>query len=90
MLCEPTSTTYLLSLIVHNNSYLQKHCDKAQHSLAVGTPDGLPHRYVENRRKAQLAHHVMLYRPYPGGVASRLATVIYVVMVLYDNSHSPN
>ena len=32
-------------------------------------------------------------RPYPGGVASRLATVTYVVMVmpiLYDNSLSPN
>ena len=33
------------------------------------------------------------YRPYSGGVASRLATAIYVAMVtpiLYDNSYSPN
>ena len=32
-------------------------------------------------------------RPYSGGVASRLATAIYVSMVtpiLYDNSYSPN
>ena len=35
----------------------------------------------------------MLYRGYAVGVASRLATVIYVAMVmpiLYDNSYSPN
>ena len=34
-----------------------------------------------------------LYRPYAGGVASRLAAAIYVAMVtpiLYDNSYSPN
>ena len=33
------------------------------------------------------------YRPYAGGVASRLATAIYVAMVtpiLYDSSYSPN
>ena len=33
------------------------------------------------------------YRPYAVGVASRLATAIYVAMVtpiLYDNSYSPN
>ena len=33
------------------------------------------------------------YRPYAGGVASRLANAIYVAMVtpiLYDNSYSPN
>ena len=33
------------------------------------------------------------YRPYAGGVASRLATAIYVAMVtpiLYDNFYSPN
>ena len=32
-------------------------------------------------------------RPFSGGVASRLATAIYVAMVtpiLYDNSYSPN
>ena len=34
-----------------------------------------------------------VYRPFSGGVASWLATVIYVAMVtpiLYDNSCSPN
>ena len=33
-----------------------------------------------------------IYRPFSGGVASRLATPIYVAMVtpiLYDNSYSP-
>ena len=33
-----------------------------------------------------------LYRPYAGGVASRLAPPLYVAIVtqiLYDNSHSP-
>ena len=34
------------------------------------------------------------YKPYPGSVASRLATVIYVssmvMSILYDNSYSPN
>ena len=33
------------------------------------------------------------YRPYPGGVASRLVTDIYVAMVmavLYDISYNPN
>ena len=33
------------------------------------------------------------YRPYPGGVASRLVTDIYVTMVmpvLYDISYNPN
>ena len=32
-------------------------------------------------------------RPYPGGVASRLATIIYVAMImpiLCDNLYSPN
>ena len=35
----------------------------------------------------------MMYRPFSGGVASRLATASYVAMVtpiLYDNSYSPN
>ena len=35
----------------------------------------------------------LLYRPYPGGVASRLPTIVYVAMImpiLYDNSYSPN
>ena len=37
-------------------------------------------------------HPVEIYRPYAGGVASRLATAIYVAMVtpiLYDTSYSP-
>ena len=36
---------------------------------------------------------LLVYRPYAGGMASRLATAIYVAMVtpiLYDNSYSPN
>ena len=47
-----------------------------------------------------LLHHssqrsvtLSLYRPYPGGVTSKLATLIYVATVmpiLYDNSYSPN
>ena len=38
-------------------------------------------------------HKENMYRGYAVGVASRLATVIYVAMVmpiLYDNSYSPN
>ena len=40
-----------------------------------------------------LPDSVFSYRPFSGGVASRLATAIYVAMVtpiLYDNSCSPN
>ena len=40
-----------------------------------------------------ISHLFGAYRPYAGGVASRLATAVYVAMVtpiLYDNSYSPN
>ena len=42
----------------------------------------------------QIGYHFNgVNRPCPGGMASRLATIIYVAMVmpiLYDNSYSPN
>ena len=41
----------------------------------------------------RLCRKILLYRPFYVGVASRLATDIYVAMVtpiLYDNSHSLN
>ena len=38
-------------------------------------------------------YKAVVYRPFSGSVASRLATAIYVAMVtpiLYDNSYVPN
>ena len=58
--------------------------------IVKGTDNRLPSRSVSILRSSHIS---VLNRGYAVGVASRLATVIYVAMVmpiLYDNSYSPN
>ena len=53
-----------------------------------------PARWLLAKHNVQMILYSLdVYRPFSGGVASWLATVIYVAMVtpiLYDNSCSPN